>query len=106
MLAIIVGIVVVVLAFLFYRLPVGPWFYAFLEGVHIPFSAIAGIWSRGVTPQHIIAANMNAEKAGIDISMKELEECYLQGKDVENMITSMIASKRSQQAFSAVPQFG
>ncbi len=90
----IVGLVVLfvfVLAGQFFNL----WLQATLSGAYVGFGALVGMKFRKVDPRTIVLSRIQAKKAGIEISVNDLESHYLAGGSVPNVVNAMIAANRA-----------
>ncbi|NLK83931.1 MAG: flotillin-like protein FloA [Lentisphaerae bacterium] len=76
-------------------IPVPLWFAAWLSGVWIsPFSMV-GMRLRRIPPQIILAAMIQAKKAGLNIGSNDLEAHFLAGGDVFRVIYALVASDKA-----------
>ena len=69
-------IIVVVIIALFSLFPLGLWFSALMSGVHINIFNLVGMKFRRVSPRRIVPPMIKARKAGINVTMNELETLY------------------------------
>ncbi|HEX8340574.1 MAG TPA: flotillin-like protein FloA [Tepidisphaeraceae bacterium] len=87
----IVLLVVFVLAFNFINLYV----QALVSGVRVGFIDLIGMSLRKVNPNLIVAARIQATRAGLDISQQEMESHVLAGGNLMRVITAMIAANKA-----------
>ena len=83
------------LSLFFYFIPVGLWVSALAARVHIGIGELIGMRLRRVPPRIILGSQINATKAGLDISTAFLEAHYLSGGHVENVVTALIAADKA-----------
>jgi len=71
------------------------WLQAFLSGAYVNLGSLVGMRLRKVRPATIVLARISAMKAGIDLSVNELEAHYLAGGNVPRVVQAMIAASKS-----------
>ncbi|MCP3741345.1 flotillin-like protein FloA [Rossellomorea sp. BNER] len=91
--AIVVGIIV--LAILFTFVPVMLWISALAAGVKISIFTLIGMRLRRVIPNRVINPLIKAHKAGIDLTINQLESHYLAGGNVDRVVNALIAAHRA-----------
>lgn len=91
---IIIGIIVVLWLF-FYFIPLGLWFSAVFARVYIPIGQLIGMRIRKVPPSIIVNAQVNATKAGLQLSTNELEAHYLAGGNVRTVVNALISADKA-----------
>lgn len=91
---IIIGIVVVLWLF-FYFIPLGLWFSAVFARVNISIGQLIGMRIRKVPPGIIVNAQINATKAGLQLSTNELEAHYLAGGNVRTVVNALISADKA-----------
>lgn len=94
LIAILVIIVVFIVAF-FTIIPIGLWISAIASGVKVSVITLIGMKLRRVKPANIILPKIKASKAGIDVSINQLESHYLSGGKVNSVINALIAAHRA-----------
>ena len=87
-----------VLFFLF--VPVGLWISALASGVKIGIIQLVGMRLRRVAPARIVLPMIKATKAGIAVTVNQLEAHLLAGGNVDNVINAMIAAERAEIAMT------
>lgn len=92
---IIIGLLVVVLSLFFTFVPIGLWISALASGVKISIMNLVGMKLRRVTPSRIVLPLIKATKAGLEVSVNELEAHYLAGGNVDRVVDALIASHRA-----------
>lgn len=92
-----ITIIIVLLVILFFTfVPVGLWITAFFSGVKVSISNLIGMRLRRVVPSRIVNPMIKATKAGLDISVNELEAHYLAGGNVNVLVDALIAAQRAE----------
>jgi len=77
-------------------IPVGLWVSAVMSGVKVPISSLIGMRLRKVRPERIIKPLIKGTKAGLDISLNQLESHFLSGGRVDNVVDALIAAQRAK----------
>jgi len=91
----IVFIIIGVMVFLHF-VPLGLWISALAAGVHVGIFTLVGMRMRRVPPGKIILPLIKANKAGLDVSVNQLEAHYLAGGNVDKVVDALIASHRAE----------
>ncbi|MFI3167426.1 MAG: flotillin-like protein FloA [Bacillota bacterium] len=73
-------------------LPISAWFRALISGAHIKLSRLVGMKLRKINMKLIIESYISAKKAGLDISVDELETHFMAGGNVLNVINALISA--------------
>ncbi|WP_066495343.1 flotillin-like protein FloA [Abyssisolibacter fermentans] len=94
-LIIIVVAVIIFLTLLFSFIPVGLWITAYFSGVKIGLFTLVGMRFRRVIPSRIVNPLIKATKAGLNLSVNELEAHYLAGGNVNTVVDALIAAQRA-----------
>ncbi len=92
---IILGVVVTLLAIFFSFVPVGLWISALAANVRVSIGTLIGMRLRRVQPSKIVIPLIKAHKAGLGISVNELEAHYLAGGNVNEVVDALIAAHRA-----------
>lgn len=95
-----VGIIILCLVFLlvvlfFTFVPMGLWISAVAANVKVGIFNLVGMKLRRVVPKKIIFPLIKATKAGIQVSVNQLEAHYLAGGNVDNVVNALIAAERA-----------
>ncbi|MBI4270110.1 MAG: flotillin-like protein FloA [Candidatus Rokubacteria bacterium] len=88
-------LVVAALAVVFYLIPVRLWIAAFASGAYIGLFTLVGMRLRRVPPGTVVTARISAVKAGLDVSVNDLEAHYLAGGNVVNVVNAMISADKA-----------
>jgi len=82
-------------AFLLYFVPVGLWIAAWASGAYVGLFTLIGMRLRRVPPGTVITARISSVKAGIDISLNDLEAHFLAGGNVVRVVNAMISADKA-----------
>jgi uncharacterized protein YqfA (UPF0365 family) len=93
-LIILCGVIVFISLFLSF-IPVTLWISALAANVKVSIFNLIGMRLRRVAPKRILFPLIKATKAGIDISVNELEAHYLAGGNVDQVVDALIAAHRA-----------
>jgi uncharacterized protein YqfA (UPF0365 family) len=88
-------VVVAVLALLLYLIPVPLWIAAWASGAYVGLFTLIAMRLRRVPPTTIVTARISAVKAGIDISLNDLEAHFLAGGNVVRVVNAMISADKA-----------
>ena len=88
-------LVVAALVVLLYLIPVRLWVAAFASGAYVGLFTLVGMRLRRVPPGTIVTARISAVKAGLDISVNDLEAHYLAGGNVVNVVNALISADKA-----------
>ena len=94
------ALVVAVLAFLLYLIPVRLWIAAFASGAYVGLFTLMGMRLRRVPPGTVVTARIGAVKAGLDIPVNDLEAHFLAGGNVVNVVRAMISADKANIAMT------
>ncbi|AIY05239.1 hypothetical protein Plano_1274 [Planococcus sp. PAMC 21323] len=92
--AAIIGIVVI-LAIFFTFVPITLWISALAAGVRISIFTLIGMRLRRVIPSRIVNPLIKASKAGLTVTINQLESHYLAGGNVDRVVNALIAAHRA-----------
>ncbi|ANU11238.1 hypothetical protein A1A1_03422 [Planococcus antarcticus DSM 14505] len=92
--AAIIGIIVV-LAIFFTFVPITLWISALAAGVKISIFTLIGMRLRRVIPSRIVNPLIKASKAGLTVTINQLESHYLAGGNVDRVVNALIAAHRA-----------
>jgi uncharacterized protein YqfA (UPF0365 family) len=94
MLAVIAAIVVV-FSLILYLVPLRLWIAAWSSGVYVGLARLVGMRLRRVPPATVVTARISAAKAGLDISLDDLEAHFLAGGDVVRVVNALISADKA-----------
>ncbi|EGA89180.1 hypothetical protein GPDM_11930 [Planococcus donghaensis MPA1U2] len=92
--AAIIGIIVI-LAIFFTFVPITLWISALAAGVKISIFTLIGMRLRRVIPSRIVNPLIKASKAGLTVTINQLESHYLAGGNVDRVVNALIAAHRA-----------
>lgn len=92
--AAIIGIIIV-LAIFFTFVPVTLWISALAAGVKVSIFTLIGMRLRRVIPSRIVNPLIKASKAGLTVTINQLESHYLAGGNVDRVVNALIAAHRA-----------
>ncbi len=84
------------LSIFFHFVPIGLWISAIAAGVRVGIFTLIGMRLRRVPPAQIVMPLIKANKAGLDVSVNQLEAHYLAGGNVDRVIDALVAAHRAQ----------
>ena len=94
-LILIIFIAFVVLSVFFTFVPVMLWISALAAGVKIGIFTLVGMRLRRVIPARVVNPLVKATKAGLNVSINQLESHYLAGGNVDRVVNALIAAHRA-----------
>lgn len=83
------------LALILYLVPVPLWIAAWASGAYVGLVTLIGMRLRRVPPSTIVNARISAVKAGLDISINDLEAHFLAGGNVVRVVNAMISADKA-----------
>jgi uncharacterized protein YqfA (UPF0365 family) len=89
------GIIVALIAFFFYFVPVGLWVTAVFSGARVGMGTLIGMRLRKVNPADIVRPYISAIKAGLDLNVNQMEAHYLAGGNVGRVVQALISADRA-----------
>ena len=75
--------------------PLELWISALAAGVKVSIMTLIGMRLRRVSPAQIVLPLVKANKAGLDVTVDQLEAHYLAGGDVDRVVDALIAAERA-----------
>jgi uncharacterized protein YqfA (UPF0365 family) len=95
--AAIIFFVAIILFFTFlYYFPLGLWFRTVAAGVPLSIGALIRMRIIGIPPSVIVNNLVRSRKAGLQLTVDQMQSHYLAGGNVENVVLAMIAAQRAQ----------
>lgn len=82
-------------AVIFSFIPIGLWISALAAGVRVGIFTLIGMRLRRVPPAQIVIPLIKADKAGLNITVNQLEAHYLAGGNVDRVVNALIAAERA-----------
>ncbi|WP_437555415.1 flotillin-like protein FloA [Sorangium sp. So ce367] len=92
------GLVLLLLAALFiglYMIPIPLWIAAWASGAYVGLFTLVGMRFRRVPPGTVVTARISAVKAGLDISVNDLEAHFLAGGNVVRVVNALISADKA-----------
>ena len=90
----VVLVIIAVMVFLNF-VPIGLWVSAIAANVNVGIFTLVGMRLRRVVPSKIVLPLIKANKAGLDVSVNQLEAHYLAGGNVDRVVDALIAAHRA-----------
>ena len=84
-----------VVAIVLYLAPIPLWIAAWASGAYVGLMTLIAMRLRRVPPGVIVTARISSVKAGIDISINDLEAHYLAGGNVVRVVNAMISADKA-----------
>ena len=94
--AFLIVIVILAVSIFLHFVPLGLWVSAISANVSVSIMSLIGMRLRRVPPSRIVLPLIKANKAGLDVSVNQLEAHYLAGGNVDKVVDALIASHRAQ----------
>ena len=88
-------LVLAVIAFILYLVPIPLWVAAWASGAYVGLMTLIAMRLRRVPPGTVVTARISAVKAGIDISINDLEAHFLAGGNVVRVVNAMISADKA-----------
>jgi len=92
--SVLVGLLAVI-AIVLYLAPIPLWIAAWASGAYVGLMTLIAMRLRRVPPGVIVTARISSVKAGIDISINDLEAHYLAGGNVVRVVNAMISADKA-----------
>jgi uncharacterized protein YqfA (UPF0365 family) len=92
---IIIGFIIAFMV-LSYFIPIGLWITALSAGVRVGLFTLFGMRLRKVPPSVIVNSKITAQKAGISVTIDQLESHFLAGGNVQKVVAAMISADKAQ----------
>ncbi|MGE7666532.1 flotillin-like protein FloA [Ureibacillus composti] len=93
----IIGIVVaiIIISVFLTFVPIALWISALAAGVRVSIFTLIGMRLRRVIPARIVNPLIKAHKAGLEVTINQLESHYLAGGNVDRVVNALIAAQRA-----------
>jgi uncharacterized protein YqfA (UPF0365 family) len=82
-------------AIVLYLVPIPLWIAAWASGAYVGLTTLIAMRLRRVPPSTVVTARISSVKAGIDISLNDLEAHFLAGGDVVRVVNAMISADKA-----------
>jgi len=92
---IIIALVLIAVVIFFTFVPVMLWISALASGVRVSILTLVAMRIRRVIPSRIINPLIKATKAGLGLTINQLESHYLSGGNVDRVVNALIAAHRA-----------
>lgn len=92
------GILILIVAAIFlllYLVPIPLWIAAWASGAYVGLFTLVGMRLRRIPPNTVVTARISAVKAGLDLSVNDLEAHYLAGGNVVRVVNAMISADKA-----------
>ncbi len=86
---------VILLIFFLWMVPIGLWFTALVNGVHVSLVQLILMRWRKVPPGTIVNALITGTKAGIKLNRDQLEAHYLAGGHINPVVNALISAEKA-----------
>ncbi len=83
------------LIFILYVVPIPLWIAAWSSGAYVGLMTLVGMRLRRVPPATIVNARISAVKAGLPLSIDDLEAHYLAGGNVVRVVNALISADKA-----------
>jgi uncharacterized protein YqfA (UPF0365 family) len=90
-----IAILIALIAFFFYFVPVGLWITAIFSGARVSLGTLVGMRLRKVNPSDIIRPYISAIKADLNLRVGQMEAHYLAGGNVSRVVQALISADRA-----------
>jgi uncharacterized protein YqfA (UPF0365 family) len=90
-----VFLAILALMFVLYFIPIPLWIAAWSSGAYVGLLTLVGMRLRRVPPGTVVTARISAVKAGLDVSINDLEAHYLAGGNVVRVVNSLISADKA-----------
>ncbi len=88
-------IIVVALFLLLYLVPIPLWIAAWASGAYVGLFTLVGMRLRRIPPNTVVTARISAVKAGLELSVNDLEAHFLAGGNVVRVVNAMISADKA-----------
>ena len=91
-LVVVLGILIVLIAIFLAIVPVKVWFRCLVSGTYVGISRLIGMRLRKINVNMVVDAYISAKKAGLDLSINELETHAMAGGNVNAVVAALISA--------------
>ena len=89
-----IGTIALLIVFL-YLVPIPLWIAAWSSGAYVGLPTLIGMRLRRVPPATVVTARISAAKAGLPVSIDDLEAHYLAGGNVVRVVNALISADKA-----------
>jgi uncharacterized protein YqfA (UPF0365 family) len=93
--AVLAALIIIALSVFLSFVPIMLWISAMASGVRISIITLVAMRLRRVIPSRIVNPMIKATKAGIDLTINQLESHFLAGGNVDRVVNALIAAHRA-----------
>jgi len=93
---IIVAVIIAFFSALLSLVPIGLWISAIAAGVKVSLTSLIGMKFRRVQPAKIVNPLIKSTKAGLNVTINQLETHYLAGGNVNKVADALIAAQKAR----------
>ena len=87
--------ILITLIVILYLVPIPLWIAAWASGAYVGLFTLVAMRLRRVPPSTIVTAKISSVKAGLNLSVNELEAHFLAGGDVVKVVNAMISADKA-----------
>ena len=92
----IVVVAVVLLFLVFFRyVPIGLWIRVRASGVPLTIFTLIGMRLRRISPQRLVDTLIMSSKAGLNLTVNQLEKHFLAGGNIERVVKSLVSAQQA-----------
>jgi len=88
-------IIVVAIFLLLYLVPIPLWIAAWASGAYVGLFTLVGMRLRRIPPNTVVTARISAVKAGLELTVNDLEAHFLAGGNVVRVVNAMISADKA-----------
>ena len=88
----VLGVVVILIAIFIGIVPIGVWIKAMVSGAHISAIRLIGMKLRHIEVGMVVDIYINAKKAGVQLTIYDIEKHYMAGGNVERVVDALITA--------------
>lgn len=92
---ILIFLIILAITVFFSFVPLGLWISSISAGVNVGIFNLVGMRLRRVVPSRIVNPLIKARKAGLSVTVNQLEAHYLAGGNVDRVVNALIAAQRA-----------
>lgn len=89
---VLIAVIALALILILWLVPIGLWFRALISGARIGMGRLVGMRLRKINLKMIVESYITARKAGLQLTVSELETHYLAGGKIINVVNALISA--------------